>query len=547
MSGNWLIRGGTVYDPLNGITGKVKDIYVKNGKIVNKIDEFDIKIFDATGMIVAPGNVEIHSHIAGPKLTAGRILRPEDHIKDPVKAKHSLRSGCGFSVPSTFITAYRYLSLGYTTLMEAAVPPLEARHALDELEDMPVVDKGMYILMGNNNIIFSLLRKKEYKKAKEFVGWLLNATGGYGIKIVNPGGTDSWKWGKIFNSLSDETDWNIKPIEIVKLLAESAEEFKLPHPIHFHTYNIGFPGNYKAALDTISKLKEYRAHLTHFQFYCYGGDSWNNFRSESVKVAEEIRKCPNITVDMGQVLFEDTTTMTADTPWQFNLHKISKNRWVSADVENETGSGIVPYTYKSTNPVNVIQWATGLELALLLDPWHIFLTTDSPNGGPFFLYPQVIEWLTSEDARKKIIDKLSPRIKKRMYLPNIHRELSLADIITMMSAGTAKALGLKNKGHLGIGADADIAVYKSKESISKTLSKVNFLLKGGKLVVKDGEIVDAVGNGKLLRVVTNVEDSSLEKYIKEYFDMYYSINFSNYKVEHNYFKNEEVVPCGGSI
>lgn len=541
MSKNTLvIKDGCVYDPLNGVNGEIKNIYIKDGKIVGAIEEKEAEVIDAKGMIVAPANVDIHSHIAGPKVNSARLLRPEDHRRDRVERSDGLRSGCGFSIPTTFVTAYRYLLLGYGTVMDPAVPPLKARHALEELEDTPVIDKGIYILMGNNNVLYYLIKRRDKSAAKLFAAWLLKATGGYAIKVVNPGGTESFKWGKIFNSLSDETPWGIKPKEVVDLLNEVAEEFKLPHPVHLHTYNLGIPGSYKAALNTIEAFKDKRLHLAHLQFFSYGGDSWSTFRSESMKVAEALSMCEGITADMGQVIFGDTTTMTGDTPWEFTLHNLVKERWSNADIEMETGGGIVPYTYKMSSPVNAVQWAVGLELALLLGPWKIFMTTDHPNGGPFYFYPEVIKWLTSADARKEVIERLPPRVKKRIYLHNIDREFSLYEMITMLSSAPAKALGLTEKGHLGIGADADIAIYKPKGSIYETLSKVDTMIKGGKIVVKDGMIVNGESKGRIIRVDTGVDDDALSREVRELFDKFYSVSFSNYKVESAYLKEEVV-------
>jgi formylmethanofuran dehydrogenase subunit A len=51
-------------------------------------------------------------------------------------------------------------------------------------------------------------------------------------------------------------------------------------------------------------------------------------------------------------------------------------------------AGIVPYKYKKRSYVNTIQWAIGLEVALLTgDPWRVIPTTDHPNAGPFKDYP----------------------------------------------------------------------------------------------------------------------------------------------------------------
>ncbi len=122
-----LIKNGFVYDPAQGIKGDVKDIAIQNGKIVeaSKLST-KAKIIDAKGKIVMAGGIDPHTHVAGPKLNVGRLYRPEDKLHDPNMRTHTdlLRCGGGFSVPSTFETAYRYATLGYTYLNEAAMPPL---------------------------------------------------------------------------------------------------------------------------------------------------------------------------------------------------------------------------------------------------------------------------------------------------------------------------------------------------------------------------------------------------------------------------------------
>ena len=106
-----------------------------------------------------------------------------------------------------------------------------------------------------------------------------------------------------------------------------------------------------------------------------------------------------MTFDMGQVIFTDTTTMTADGPFEYTLYQLSGHKWVNSDVETETSGGIIPFHYKKNNAVNATQWSIGLELALMIeDPWKIFMTTDHPNGGPFFAYPRIIAWLISNKA-----------------------------------------------------------------------------------------------------------------------------------------------------
>ena len=74
------------------------------------------------------------------------------------------------SVPSTFATGYKYAALGYTTAFDAAVPALSARHAHQEFADTPCLDKGFYVLMGNNHYIMRAIQRGEHERARAFIG-----------------------------------------------------------------------------------------------------------------------------------------------------------------------------------------------------------------------------------------------------------------------------------------------------------------------------------------------------------------------------------------
>ncbi|MBC7250892.1 MAG: amidohydrolase family protein, partial [Anaerolineae bacterium] len=165
------IINGEVYDPQNGINGEVRDIWIKDGKIVSadEVERAEAEIIDATGLVVMPGGVDIHSHIVGAKVNAGRKFRPEDH-RDHVRTRTTVtRSGAGHTVLTTYMTGYMYAEMGYTTVMEAATAPLVARHTHEELEDTPILDKGVFITMGNNHFIMDCIRKGEREKARDYV------------------------------------------------------------------------------------------------------------------------------------------------------------------------------------------------------------------------------------------------------------------------------------------------------------------------------------------------------------------------------------------
>ena len=542
------ITNGEVYDPINGINGERVDIWVEGGKIVavgeGPPGRAPDEVLDASGAIVMPGGVDIHAHIAGSKVNIGRKMRPEDHRGDVVPRTEATRSGVGYTVPSTFVAGYRYATMGYTTVMEAAVPPLGARHTHEELNDTPIVDKGCYPLMGNNYFVLKFLERGERDKVRAFVSWLLRATRGYAIKIVNPGGTDSWKWGKNVESIDERTvDFEVTPRQIVVALAQVCEELGLPHSIHVHCNNLGVPGNYKTTLQTMEAVGDMRIHITHAQFNSYGGTGWADFRSEAPRIAEYVNAHENVTLDVGQVVFGEATTMTADGPWQYRLHQLTGNKWANSDVEMETGAGIVPYTFRRRNLVNAIQWAIGLELLLLVeDPWRVFLTTDHPNAGPFIFYPHIIKLLMDRDFREEVLAGCPKKARKRTVLAEIDREYTLYEIAIVTRAGTARALGLKDKGHLGVGADADIAIYPKKDDPEEMFSRARYVLKDGKIVVKDGRVVESV-QGKTIYVAPPREDW-IERELKEEFERYYTVSFENYPVQDAYLPQSEVIRCG---
>src|SRR5947199_853774 len=193
------IANGTIYDPANGVDGLVQDIWIQDGKVIPAPSDPDVypdKILDATGLVVMPGGVDMHAHIAGPKVNVARKMRPEDKRKAaPVRRTPLTRSGTTGSVPSTFATGYLYAGLGYTTAFDAAIPPLGARHAHEEFHDTPLIDKGFFVLFGNNHYVLNQIKANEPERLKAFVAWLLSAAKGYAIKLVHPGGVEVWKEG----------------------------------------------------------------------------------------------------------------------------------------------------------------------------------------------------------------------------------------------------------------------------------------------------------------------------------------------------------------
>jgi len=561
-----LIKNGYVYDPINNINGEVMDIAVKNGKIVD-VKEIDItkaKVIDAKDKVVMPGGVDIHAHVAGPKVNMGRVMRPEDHYKSFMKFVPSIRrSGSGRSVPSTTITGYRYARMGWTTVIEPASPPLKTRHTHDELNDIPIVDKAALLLMDANWFIFDYLENKDYDRVAAFVAWILDALKCYAVKLVDPGEAESWSWGIVGLNFDEQIPGrNLTPRDIVTGLAKVNEMLNLPHSIHVHCNKLGEPGNYETTIKTMHSVRGIARsgrkgiHVTHVQFSSYMGSCWADLRSASEKIAKYVNAHEHASIDMGQVCFGDTTTMTADADFEFTLFHLAKWKWSNMDVELECAAGIVPFNYKPSSYVHATQWAIGLETALLIkDPWKIVLSTDHPNAAPFTKYPRIIAWLMSKKARDEVIAKISRKAAKRLSLPAIDREMTLYEIAVMTRAAPAKLLGLsKFKGHLGVGADADIAIYdlnpakldlsKDYKAVVKAFRRAAYTIKDGEVVVVDGEVVNTTYGKTFYVKAEGLDEKLVNEVVQDIsakFKERYSVCLENYVIGLNELRRHHAI------
>ena len=544
------IAGGTLYDPANGIDGQVRDLWIADGRIVQAPTDPTVRpnrTIDASGLVVMPGGIDMHCHIAGPKVNVARKMRPEDKRRgEQIHRTNITHSGTMGSVPSTFATGYKYIGMGYTTAFDAAIPPLGARHAHEEFEDTPCIDKGFYVLMGNNHYVMQSLQRNEPARLKAFIGWLLASTKGFGAKLVNPGGVEVWKSHQAGNvdDLHQKVDhFGITPLQIIQGVAQAVDELQLPHSVHIHCNNLGMPGNWTTTLETMKALEGHRGHITHAQFHSYGGGDAdeNTFNSKVAPLADYVNSHPNLTIDVGQVLFGETTSMTGDGPLGYYLSKVYGGKWFSGDTEMESGCGITPIKYKNKSLVHALQWAIGLEWYLLVeDPWRVVMSTDHPNGGSFLAYPQIIRLLMDRTYRQDILKECHPLVRERSQLADLNREYTLNEIAIITRAGPARILNLKNKGHLGPGADADVTIYTPHENKETMFELPRTVIKSGRILVDQGEIREVL-TGKTMHVTPDY-DLEMEQGIQDWFEKYYSIRWRNYPVDLSYVHQSEVVP-----
>jgi formylmethanofuran dehydrogenase subunit A len=532
-----LLKNAKVIDPAQGKDGVKEDIYIRDGRIVAKPSDAQKinQTIDLNGKIVMAGAIDMHSHIGGGKVNIARMMlpeyqatrnltEPEAHICTPSCTHHA--------TPSTTDTGMHYIEMGYTAAFEPAILAINARQAHLEMGDTPMIDKGGYAMLGNDDYFLRLLAGKADQKAiNDYVAWTLHATQTIGIKVVNPGGISAFKFNqRRLNLDENNVHYQVTPRQILQSLSRAVNELGIAKPLHVHCNNLGAAGNFQTTLDTMGASDGIPMHLTHIQFHSYGTEGDKKFSSAAAQIAQALNSNKHISADVGQILFGQTVTASGDNMMQHLNAKIANpKKSVIMDIECDAGCGVVPFKYRDQNYVNALQWAIGLEIFLSVeDPWRIFLTTDHPNGAPFTSYPHLIRLLMDKSFRNDAFAKLNLDAQAMSNLTSLNREYSMYEIATMTRAAAAKLIGLQDRGHLGVGAAADITVYTDQADKEAMFSKPDYVFKDGELVVKDGKVVKVVW-GKT-HTTKPAFDMGVEKGLKDYFDKYHTIQLDNFKM-----------------
>lgn len=540
MTTTLCLRGGRVVDPTHSAEAELRDVFVRDGRIValtpqERADE----VIDASGCVVMAGGIDMHTHIGGGKANLSRLLLPEDHRRggnpfalpdNPLEL-----ASCGGCTPGTLAIGYRYAEMGYTAAFEPAMVAANARHAHMEMGDTPILDHGAYVMLGNDELFLQMLAEgQDFERIRDYMAWTMRATKAMGVKVVNPGGISAFK----FNQRKLDVDenhvhWRVTPRQVVHMLARALRELGVPHPLHIHGSNLGVAGNIQSTLDTIAALEGLPAHLTHVQFHAYGLEGPKKFSSAAAQLAEAVNAHPNVSIDVGQIMFGQTVTASGDTMRQHaNSGLASPRKWIGADIECDAGCGVVPFRYREQSYVNALQWAIGLEIFLLVDdPWRVVLTTDHPNGGPFTSYPHLIRLLMDRSFRNEQLARIHPDVAANCALRSITRELSLGEIATMTRAAPARLLGLHDRGHLGVGAAADIAAYREHADRELMFTAPEYVYKDGRLVARAGRITATPVGGT--HFVEPEYDRGIETYLRRHLATHGSVNFDAVPIDHD--------------
>ena len=488
-----------------------------DGKFVDQLPQSEsAHVINADGLVVMPGGIDMHCHVGSATVNHARILHNQDHCL----------------CPDTFQTGLSYAAMGYTTVIDAAVSPSGARHAHMELDDTPCVDAGFLLMLANNEHLIELLGTGDRAGVTAVAAHMLRKTGAFGIKAVNPGGVAAWRRDPAQHTIEtiDDTiaDTSVTPRAILEALADAAEELQLPHPLHVHCNRLGMSNNVDTTLDTLKALDGRRVHLAHLQFHAYGQNDKGRFASAADRLVAYLNDHPNVTADVGQIVFGNALTITSDTPLVDRLAKLTGSDYLSVESECEAGVSIMPHTFAQSGYTRSLQWAIGLELLLsVADPWQILLSIDQPNGGSFLSYPGIIAALMSKDVRSGMIDAANPKAMRWTKLASLSRQMTLAEIAIITRTGPARALGLSQKGHLGPGADADVTIYNDNAADPQRMfESPRYVIKAGHVLVDDGQMQASI-QGARLRASIEPNDRG-EQLTRDWFARHGSYDISQF-------------------
>ncbi|MEJ2276666.1 MAG: amidohydrolase family protein [Candidatus Lokiarchaeota archaeon] len=535
---NLIIKNGLIFDPLNEISGEIKDILIENGKIVNQFSsEDDIKEIDASNKTVIPAALDIHTHITSPHLNWVRLLGN--------KIESFKKTWNNFDL---FEISKNYIKNGYTFICESNVLPSLSKQTLFDFNNIPVLDTSYLLNLSNIWALEGEFQKKKIESGAAFISDLLLKTKAFGLKAYNPFEAENWNFNYLREDIKTKGKlYDFTPLDVYEYLIEVNEYLKLPHSLHAHIegYESDY-GNKNLELllerikelelnDNLSKLnRNQKLHIAHANSYYIDGNN-----SYLIKFYNQNQ---NYDLDLGFIGFDEINpVITSDRRLITKLQKNNPNNYriFTTATEFEGDSFITFRNFSKTNKTHLNLWANALELALEINnKWQIQFSLNFPNYGNLTNIPHISSLLFSKKARDDEISSF-----KKDFDHNLNsndKNLTFNDYIIITRASPAKSLGISYiKGNLGVNADADINILnidmrnidpnKEFKKIENALDNIEFVIKDGKIVKKQNKY-ELNFKGKTFYTEAAFQEEEKTTHLKkkkEFYQKYYSIFYES--------------------
>ncbi|MBD3230692.1 MAG: amidohydrolase family protein [Candidatus Lokiarchaeota archaeon] len=536
-----LIKNGLIFDPLNEISGEKKDILIEDGKIIDKFSsQEDLKEIDASGKTVIPAAIDIHAHIASQQVNWARLLGSKNQKFIETWNRLTLKN-----------IAIDYIANGYTFIIDANVYPSLSKQTIFNFSNLPVLDKGMLLNVGNLWVLEDEFQRGKIEEISYFISDILSMCKGFGIKAYNPFEAESWN----FKELRDNVEqggrlYNFSSLEVYKNLTDAVENLKLPHSVHAHIEgyeNIVGKNNLKKVLENIdfsNLVRENEKSITRDQIFHLAHANSYNIDGDNSELLSVINSNNAIDLDLGFIGFDDINPLITSDRRLINNHMKKDNgeaKVIRTAYETEGDSFVSFRKFDKKNKEHCMLWANCLELALKTEnKWQIQLSFNFPHYSHVKNLPKIVSWLISVEARENFMKNMNNDFLNNTSLNEINNFLTFNDIVTITRASPAKSLGLAEmKGNFSLGADGDVNIIdidlneidisKEYEKIEESLKNIEYVIKGGKIIKKNDKL-DLESNGKIFWTEGKTNVDERKKYIekkKQFYQKYYSTFYEN--------------------
>ena len=133
-------------------------------------------------------------------------------------------------------------------------------------------------------------------------------------------------------------------------------------------------------------------------------------------------------------------------------------------------------------------------------------------------------------VRDERLKQVNPKLLAGSALADgLSREYTLNEIAIITRAGPARLLGLRQKGHLGPGADADVTVYARDADIAKMFATPRYVIKGGRWSSRKASF-GGPRAGRRLWLRPGYDEALLPD-LRRHFEAYSTVAFENYPVQ----------------
>jgi formylmethanofuran dehydrogenase subunit A len=542
MNEEILIQNAKVFDSKSNVHGDKKDILISKGVIVDKLSKpNEAEIINGNGLIAFPGGIDLRSYFYQPNV---------DYIRT-----QSIQEPDFITIPIFNAIQKQYLEHGILSTCEMDVPMTQTKLSLYNMTQNSMLDHFMILDLGSNWSFFSDIQSGDKTQNIAIViSKLLSELKGYGISANAPYHQQYWK-------LNQKTPENpekvpllsINQISVFKDLIKANLTAQIRSSTFISPYdmeNQKSESNILAILKNICeeigketiKPKKSPIHLSMANHY---------FTEKTDDLINFYSRNPIFEMDVCPLIFgSNRPLLTNQRNIAINESIKSKSPITTIDLEFDTENYITTRNLKVPDALSVLIWSRFLEILLKLKKINqlerVSLSSNAPCNMCLTDYPKVFNWLLNSKSRMDIIDTLPSSLRSSISLQDISKNLDLYDLSQVFSYNPAKTLGMDDrKGHLGIGADADVILFKindalissndkkTAEEILKGFSSANTIIKRGTILKKNGEYNTQINEQSIGKIFWNqgkMDKVIAEKVLKmkeSFYNKHFSMQFSS--------------------